>query len=616
MGLNQTCIRIGESGISTQLSLEEPEFQFISGLMDENHPREPVYDSSPPAVEKFHTFSSISSDLQTDTSETGPPPILVESADGHSKLHVERTQTGINSHEGVPVTSSQVHLIDANESRSSEVPEVHEHDVKKDESSGVNANRDNGEETMVPESRVDHVAVDSGSFSEAASTEELAVANEGAIHPEGEQVHSSSSSDNEEIQEAMTHEDENVQPHLEKYQSPSYNFQIHVGGHDDVGQKVDDLGSSDMQMPSDKLNLSASEESVHVVAAVQEPLSSSNSDASVHAGVNQDKDVKILPLDSNSLNMLPGEHSEGVLEKQPSWLDKSVVDPLIVVHDQLQVVQEQYKVLVDSPREVDVIKNENVQELHDPDYEVSNSNSTLVPSESSSDRPFAGVVDLENKILDSIVYEDGSHVSEDLHYSMEKYGPPVEQNVTGEADELRDIDEGFLSELDTIGDFRVNEVAGPRHDEQIPEETSFGSHKNDLLLEDSDLRDASKELPVLEVRSIEDIHLAFMQLHEGTDVKEVIHPSLVEDRAVVVESEHHRQINSGLPVFEARSVEDIDAAIKKACEANVEGMPKSLGSKDGLAEGIEPDDTQQIESTDIEYVVQETRVLASSEKKT
>ncbi|XP_038696283.1 probable serine/threonine-protein kinase kinX [Tripterygium wilfordii] len=553
-GLNQACNHTGESGISRQLSLEEPKFHFISGVMDENHYREPVYDSSPPAVDKFHSFSSISSDMQAEISEMGSPPVLVESAEGHNKLHVESTQTGTSGHEEVLVTSAQVHLMEANESRSSEVSEVHEHDVKKDESSGVNTNCDNGEETMVPESGVDHVIVDSGSSSdgsedefinakennysyeqdqvnssslqegiligvnpgvgenlysttssnhltsvdltmfspheqlpslmvervsvdlnvpscEAAAAEEHAEAKE-TLHREGEQVRSSCSSDNEVIDEATMHKDENVQPHLDKYLSPSYDSQIHVEGHQDAGQKVDVLASSYMQMPSDKLNLSASEESEHVMSAVQEHLPSSNSDAKIHSGLDEDTDL-ILPSYSNHLNMLPGENPVGELEKQP-WSDKSVVDPLIDVHDQLPVVQEQYKVPLDSPREGDAINNENVRELHDPVDEVSKnatsmiSNSTSVPSGSSSDQPSAGVVDLEDKIMDNIVYEDGGHVSEDLHYSMKEFGHPKEQNIAGEADDLRDIDEGFLSELDRVGDFRVEEVGESIHDEQIP----------------------------------------------------------------------------------------------------------------------------------------------------
>ncbi|KAF5749133.1 hypothetical protein HS088_TW04G01096 [Tripterygium wilfordii] len=673
----------GESGISTQLSIEEPEFQFISGVTNENHHREPVYDSSPPAVENFHSFSSISSDTQAEISETGSPLVLVESAEGHSKLHVESTQMDAGGHEEVLITSSQVHLMDANESKSSEVSDVHEHDVRKDESSGVNANRDNGEETMVPESGVDHVIVDSGSSSdgsgdefmnakkenysyeqdqvnsssvqegiligvnpdvgenlhsttstnhltlslmlehvsvdrnvpssEAASAEEHVVANEDAINREGEQVHSSCSSDNEVIQEATIHKDENVQPHLDKYQSPSYDSQTHVEGHQDAKQKVDVLALSYMET-SDKLNLSASEESEHVVAAVQEHLPSS--------GLNEDADVKILPSDLNSLNMLPGENHVGELEKQPSWSDKSVVDPSIDVHEHLPVGQEQYKVLVDSPREVDSINDGNERELHHPEDEVSKnsssmiSNSTLVPYENFIDQPSAGVVGMEDKILDSIVYEDGGHVSEDHHYPMEEYGSPIEQNITGEADELRDIDEGFLSELDIVGDFRVNEVGESVHGEQIPEQTSTGSHENVLFPEDSDPRDASQELPVLEGGSIEGVDLAFTQLHEGTDVKEVILPGMVEDQLVVDVFERHGQNNSGLPVYEARSVEDIDAAIKQVSEGDMDGLPKSSGSRDGSAEeGSELGHTQQIESRNIESDVQETSVLVSSETK-
>ncbi|CAN1246417.1 hypothetical protein LINGRAPRIM_LOCUS3164 [Linum grandiflorum] len=107
-------------------------------------------------------------------------------------------------------------------------------------------------------------------------------------------------------------------------------------------------------------------------------------------------------------------------------------------------------------------------------------------------------------------------------------------------DETKEIDEGILSELDTVGDFRVKEVDG---------EQNAG--------------ESVSELPVLEVRTAEDIDLAFKQLHEGAELDEVILPSAIKLQSA--EDDKFRspdaQPSTPLQVIEARFLEDIDVAV-------------------------------------------------------
>ncbi|XP_039034058.1 uncharacterized protein LOC120170115 [Hibiscus syriacus] len=80
-------------------------------------------------------------------------------------------------------------------------------------------------------------------------------------------------------------------------------------------------------------------------------------------------------------------------------------------------------------------------------------------------------------------------------------------------------------------------------------------------------------LPVLEVKSAEDIDLAFKQLHEGVDVEEVIVPSMIE------KLQDHGDIKSKLPVVEARSMEDIHKVFHQALDSSKPELPHSSGLK-------------------------------------
>ncbi|KAK8715151.1 hypothetical protein V6N13_042489 [Hibiscus sabdariffa] len=80
-------------------------------------------------------------------------------------------------------------------------------------------------------------------------------------------------------------------------------------------------------------------------------------------------------------------------------------------------------------------------------------------------------------------------------------------------------------------------------------------------------------LPVLEARSVEDIDLAFKQLHEGVDVEEVIVPSMIEKLS------DHGDIKSKLHVVEARSLKDIQKEFQQDSESSPAELTTSSGYK-------------------------------------
>ncbi|KAJ6855005.1 hypothetical protein NC651_039852 [Populus alba x Populus x berolinensis] len=195
---------------------------------------------------------------------------------------------------------------------------------------------------------------------------------------------------------------------------------------------------------------------------------------------------------------------------------------------------------------------------------------------------------LEKDYPPLVVEQD--QVLEHYNYPGETYGSPIsEDNVNEEENEMKEIDEELLSEFDTIGDLSVKEVVGESlHDKQVPENTSV-SPEFSFLPKNSSQTEVKPELPVLEVRSVEDIDLAFKQLHEGVNVEEVILPSMVEEQ--LAEDEPKLQTNSDLQVVEAKSLEDIHIAMTLASEENFQEL---VDSRDATAEVNDLASTKEI----------------------
>ncbi|XWS42759.1 hypothetical protein CRYUN_Cryun16bG0041900 [Craigia yunnanensis] len=174
-------------------------------------------------------------------------------------------------------------------------------------------------------------------------------------------------------------------------------------------------------------------------------------------------------------------------------------------------------------------------------------------------------------ILNEIESESPKEVSEHFSYAAGVYATHVdEENISEEEDEIKEIDEGILSELDTVGDFSVKEIG-----------LSEGSHvayTESALLPEDIKTETNVELPVLEARSVEDIDLAFKKLDEGVDVEEVTLPSMIENQ------QDHADTNSKLPVVEARSLEDIHNAFQQGPESNPAELPHSSDLRNGSSE--------------------------------
>ncbi|XWS64946.1 hypothetical protein CRYUN_Cryun05aG0048000 [Craigia yunnanensis] len=631
---------IKESGISTQSSFEESEFHFTSRAVDGNQHSEPVYNSSPPSVEKFLSFLSVSSDTQAEISEIGSPSMLVESTDKEPEWHGETTEQGISSFQEMHAASSD--LLNENEPRARDLSGISEHDVTYAGSSGVPSTSSDHNVSMMPESVAEYVSTDAGSSSsdegleddvpnkEASFTQnqvdlvslgaEMTLAvdqgmcevldsspeeqqlpmhvNESSdAEPEDrhavdkedtqleqDEIHSSSSSEDNLVEGSVRPMEEIIPTECDQMHSSNFGASLDVDGHHDKGEELSSTALTYPHMPSNDVSSSTAEESDHIVMAQvsqvdpsetnlrevhkkeseMDQVQSPCSDSKIDTGLDRDMNVEGIPSNSSYQAMPSRENPSPELEKQLSQSDKSTDEPPIDEHDKLK----EPSIIATEPREeVYIVKNDvNVHKVHESDKLSTNfssmtSESTSSPAESPEHTLPRDREDLKDKILNEIESEGPKEVSEHFNYAAEVYGTHIdEENISEEEYELKEIDEGILSELDTIGDFNIKEIGFP--------EGSHVAYTESALLPEDIKTETNVELPVLEARSVEDID-------EGVDVEEVILPSMIENQ------QDHADTNSKLPVVEARSLEDIHNAFQQGPESSPAELPLSSDLRNG-----------------------------------
>ena len=341
---------IEESGSSMQPSLEEPDFRFMSGEVDENQ-IEPVYDSSPPAGEKnkkILSFSSISSDLQLEISEMGSPPACIETtvpiADKEPELHGASIGNDVPNHEEMHAASSQAHPLDEKEPRSSELQELGKDDVLQVESSGVNVGDQNG--SVVPQSVVKHVSVDLSSYSpDIGSVEDEGMAYEKESLPHEQGQVSSLSVDSEipvgfhqDVHERYVASENLISSRIEKQQPQPSVVVEHVSviltetepaerhaiGKEETLQLEQDQIYSSSSLDYESVGEGSMHKDVLLQPEQDQVQSSSFDDAEIHIGGQRDGVEKLDSVVSPSQHIPFNYLSSSVSEEQPSLVTEQV----------------------------------------------------------------------------------------------------------------------------------------------------------------------------------------------------------------------------------------------------------------------------------------------------
>ncbi|XP_022925075.1 uncharacterized protein LOC111432431 isoform X1 [Cucurbita moschata] len=267
----------------------------------------------------------------------------------------------------------------------------------------------------------------------------------------------------------------------------------------------------------------------------------------------QDLDIKIASSGSSSPNVTR-EVMSSATQFEQSWSDKPMVEPVIGHRDGFE---ERGSLSTDSAAEVN---SENVAPKVHQDISTALSLVVSDSSSSSSDhdfRPPYAARDKKDGIVDQVVFEDHGEVTKHLDYPTEVYDSHFsEKTIREEVDEIAYIDEGLLLELDEVGDFSVKEVGEPvRNEKVIPEEAQAKRPT-----------EAKLDIPILEARTLDDINLAFRQVHEGVDVEDVVLPSATESQ---LKKGAISETNSNLEVVEARSLGDIHVPLAQVSENNI-----------------------------------------------
>lgn len=202
--------------------------------------------------------------------------------------------------------------------------------------------------------------------------------------------------------------------------------------------------------------------------------------------------------------------------------------------------------------------------------------------------------DTNENTLDKIVYETSSRVSEHSNHSSESY-----ECFSAEEDEIKEIDEKLLSELDTVEDFHVKEVVGKsRQDEKIVERSVIGLSEVNHLPNDRSRVSDGAEIPVGEVRSVEDVEFALEQSYRRENSEEVILPSMTDNEPESI---------SDFLTTEASSLEDVRTVLKQVSEEGTKEQPESSYSKERVVELNEEDlvELHQVDETSETIDVQE-----------
>ncbi|OWM73139.1 hypothetical protein CDL15_Pgr001253 [Punica granatum] len=528
----------GEEASSLQLNypneelrpqVEDVEFSFMT-----DYHKEPVYDSSP----KYLSFSSDSSDLPAHT---------------ESEVFEENMQN-IDHDNG-------------NDTRNTEVTENREDNFHRIESLGSE------EEILAYQSgtsvvrEADNEQVSSFSSSPSSGIESVGndLVNDSYLHPEHNTIETQPSNLSSVMTEVAMDVEEPFPSEQAKTDSPSHEMLVDNirSNHDQVQREEHQVIEVDMDVQFhdtvERRDTPASSHWNMLSDLLGEPHDGE------HQFVHQERSVPLQELSEMYEEQL-------VSDGRPSF-------------DETNEELEPSVVLEESAEEIIATHSQNPEETHDDGGKESlvvsalTSKSPSFSSSSNYESPTAGP-DSRDQTAGGNEYRIlQRQITEYYDPSLEVFGTLALDEALNEGghEDIKDIDEGFLMELDTVGDFRIEETGNRCHSPELVHEDSKGEHSESKSLH---LSVGSSNLPVLEARSVEDITMAFRQLDEGADVEEVILPSSINDDCKALEG-----TESGLPVIEARSFDDVHV-VKHSVEELAEEMDgKSPSVEDSVSKG-------------------------------
>lgn len=645
--------------------VEDLDFTLMAKAEDDNPHKEPVYDSSPPAVEKFLSFKSISSDVLGDVSEMTSTPDSIRSAcvDKESEGPGEMLKEEPN-YEEMFAAASQVHAENEDELSYREIAENAKENTSEGEQS-LNDELGGKSESLVPSTESEHVSTGPSlpSWSESMGEDRISEHDSHNEHrhlvsssfdaespnwiqqsegerqdSEQEEMHLSFGDGSSEavspLKDDSVHHEQlqvNSSAGSESSNTCAQHLSEHVDMEISLNQQVtfDDLRSS---TPDDQPTSLANEtiSVIHEYSSSVEPESmkehsfdkqditqyvenqvqSSTSNAVKDADFSQDLEAKAVSHGS-TYDMVPSENKLSELERQQSCSDKtnqpSIIDPN--GEEELSVAVAEPVVEIISPNGI------NAEEMCEVEEKTLTDASTLTQDFSSNpDETIEYVLPTraaESRDVSVHDTEIGSH-GQVVTYS-EQLAKLFESHVSGESmheevDDIKEIDEEFLRELDNVGDFRVKEADDDS--KLLPGEASIGTYGSESTYKDPEPGEISLKLPVVEARSIEDVTMTFRKLHEGGDLAESILPCPIVNEQSINDSNIEDENTSASPIDDARSLQETHINTEHISEESEEEQLNIHKSKPAEAEADEGSSAKVVESDKVESGVSETRSVS------
>ena len=567
---------IVESGISSE-TYHNSDFHLTTAVVDDGQHSDTVYDSSPPSIETFLSFSSLSSD--THRSEMGSPLAMVE--DKESEAHIESLEKGASGYKEMLEGSSQEQLPDESEIGSGVVENTGD-EITELGLSGVDSNFYGQNGVMKPESAVENVSVDSpASLSDDGSAEEVVAYKEESSHHKQDQLHSLSL-----VTEIIVDGNKQLDSAYSSYKMTSEECNLPVLEKDYPPLVVEQV-SADTE-------LSASE---------AKPVKDHGLITEKSLGLEQDQVLEHYNYPGETCSPPIYEDNVNEEEDEMKEIDEELLSELDTVGD--FSVKE---VVGESLHDEQVPENTSVS----PEFSFLPKNSSQ--TDVKPELPVLEVRSVEDIDLAFKQLHEGVNVEEVILPSM------VEEQLAEDEPKLQTNSDLRVVEAKSLEDIHIAmKLVAEENFEELVDSRDATAEVNDLA--------STKEILVLEAKTIEDIDLAFRQLHEGVEVEEVILPSAIEQQLVVDDTKDLGQTCSGLPVVEARSLKDIHIAMKLVSEGNTEELPKLLGPNDKPGHEVasikeidsrdsqinEEDTTEDIESSTVEVNgVNSTNAVESS----
>ncbi|KAK8651042.1 hypothetical protein V6N13_140660 [Hibiscus sabdariffa] len=449
---------------------------------------------------------------------------------------------------------------------------------------------------------------------------------------ERDEIISSSSSEHDLVWAGVLPKAETIQTECHQMHLSNFDSSLDVDGDHDDGDEYSSTAFTHQHLLSNDASSSTAEESRHTMVAQVSQVNPSEAnlgevhrnesemgqveleptclESKIDTGLDHDMNLEGASPNSNYQATLPRENPSPELENQLSGTDNSTDEPPIDEHVKLE---EPCIISMESIREVDIGNSGlNVHKVLESEDKLSTNYSSMISESafSQSESPEHMLLprdqeDLKGRILNEMeIWGSPQEVSEHFNHAAEVYATyAVEKNISEEDDKIKEIDEGILSELDTVGDFNVKKI-----------DLLEGSHvayTESALLPEVMKIETDIELSVLEARSAEDIDSTFKQLHEGVGFEEVILPRMTKDQ------QDRADTHSKLPVVEERTLEDIHTCFQQDMESNPVKLTVSSDLQNGPSEVKQNGalSGKEIEASNAVSGIQENSENAASEPK-